>query len=341
LRDERPTFLVVLTNTALVTAAQLLLGAFLGQSLLHLHSVAFETTQKTAIPTLSLLQPDQVLLASLHMIGSIATNLGFMFGSASLVQIIKLMEPFQTLILSKLFSEEGRQITLGVVMSMSVTVGAAISLIKSRPEQPPLLSVLFAVLSGLTLSSRNVLQRRLYETTGPPSTAVSPRSLLTVARNQSETSPLERALVQFTFISLQSGVLVLCTMLIPLVCISPGGSILFAQETALRTYGDVLVWHPLYNAFSLITLAYCSALTHALLNAGKRVVAIAMAFLWFKEGFTGRNVIGLSVTLLGGSWYAYERQSKRTTKAPWAKVAVSLLILQLLFSSRWGTFLEF
>jgi uncharacterized ion transporter superfamily protein YfcC len=87
----------------------------------------------------------------------------------------------------------------------------------------------------------------------------------------------------------------------------------------------------------MITLAFCSALTHSLLNAGKRVVAIAMAIVWFKEGFTVRNVLGLAVTLLGGCWYTWE--SKKAKRQPltttWMKFIPALFILHFLFSSIW------
>ena len=241
-----------------------------------------------------------------------------MFGSASLVQIIKLMEPFQTLILSKMFSEEGKQITPGIITSMSVTVGAAISLIKSRPQTPPVLAVIFAVLSGFTLSSRNVLQRHQY-----------------VSVKHDEYGPLERALAQFMQISLQSGMLV-TAILLPLLLFGNPEHILYARQGAFHTYGDVFVWHPLYNAFSMITLGFCSALTHSLLNAGKRVVAIAMAIIWFKEGFTTKNIIGLAFTLVGGCWYTCESRSKgQASRGNWFKFGPTFLILYFLFSSEW------
>ena len=368
--EEKVSFFVVLTNTALMTAMQLLLGAVLGRVLLCLYSVVFRRNQPILYNSsnnnnncklgivIGSLQPAQILLAALHMIGSLATNLGFMFGSASLVQIIKLMEPFQTLLLTKLFSsEEGKHITPGIVASMSVTVGAAMSLIQTRPQQPPILSVLFAILSGLTLSSRNVLQRHQYLLPTSSSSllatggAGSPykqqqqqQQQLPVhhhqqdeSQQQQQLSQLERALVQFTQLSLQSGLVITCTLVLPLLCAMPSNKLLYLQDGALESHGDVFVWHPLYNAFSMITLAFCSALTHSLLNAGKRVVAIAMAIVWFKEGFTVRNVLGLAVTLLGGCWYTWE--SKKAKRQPltttWMKFIPALFILHFLFSSIW------
>ena len=76
LREEKLSFLPILTNTALVTAVQLLLGACLGRILLHFYSFIFKTKPIHVPLTPELLQPVQIMLALLHSIGSISTNLG-------------------------------------------------------------------------------------------------------------------------------------------------------------------------------------------------------------------------------------------------------------------------
>lgn len=322
-KTNEPPFVAVLAYTGFITAVQLLLGAAFGRFLLFLHSLIMQKKQTTFSLNLELSQPIKIILAGLHLIGSISTNLGFMFGSASLVQIIKLMEPFQTLILSKLFSEEGKHITPGIVTSMSVTVGAAISLIKSRPTKPPVLSVVFAILSGFTMCCRNVLQRQQF-------LSVKPGPNAPTKHTREDLSPLERALTQFIQMSLQSGLL-MSFLLLPLLLLNPDQS-LFIDGESLMKNGDVFLWHPLYNAFSMITLGFCSALTHSLLNAGKRVVAIAMAIIWFKEKFTVRNIVGLILTLVGGCWYTYESKNGGKSKDSWIKFLPTILILYFLFS---------
>ena len=90
----------------------------------------------------------------------------------------------------------------------------------------------------------------------------------------------------------------------------------------------VLTWHPLYNIFSMITLGFCSALTHSLLNAGKRVFAILMAILWFGEDFSIATVFGLLTVAGGGAWYSTE--SKNKAQGGWGKVGMAILILATL-----------
>jgi len=144
----QPSFMTILVNTCFVTATQLLFGAALGRLMILAYDIFFGAKGQLhySIPK----QSADVILSALHCAGSIFTNLGFMYGSASLVQVIKLLEPFETLLLSKmLLEDEGKHFTRGIVSAMALTVGAAISLIKSRPEQPPVLSCLFALCSGL------------------------------------------------------------------------------------------------------------------------------------------------------------------------------------------------
>lgn len=81
----RNSLLTITAITSVVTAFQLFLGAFVGYCLLVLHAVLVPSAQR---PTLGLLRFDfrGSILSALHGIGSICTNLGFMYGSASLVR---------------------------------------------------------------------------------------------------------------------------------------------------------------------------------------------------------------------------------------------------------------
>jgi hypothetical protein len=73
----------------------------------------------------------------------------------------------------------------------------------------------------------------------------------------------------------------------------------------------VFVWHPLYNVFSMMALSYVSALTHSLLNVGKRVMSILVVILWFWEPFAHSTAFYLLLTLMGGLWYSVEQSKKK------------------------------
>ena len=305
-----------MSTMAVVTSMQLGFGACIGYVLLLVLSFFLQrvTPSLTSMVTLN---RDEIFAGSLHGVGSVCTNLGFMFGSASLVQILKLLEPFETLALSELLIPEEGRITQGVVSSMIVLVGAAVSLIRIRPEPPHPYSVLFAILSGCTLSCRNVLQRRQHRAKeGTSGTTVAVADTV-----DSQLAKMERSIQQFTKLSLQSSILSGILGLV-LQLVSP------AMPSVMLLNWKVLTWHPLYNIFSMITLGFCSALTHSLLNAGKRVFAIFMAILWFGEDFTVATACGLVTVAGGGAWYSTE--SKNRMQGGWHKVGVAVLIMAAL-----------
>jgi drug/metabolite transporter (DMT)-like permease len=238
-----------------------------------------------------------------------------MYGKASLVQVLKLLEPFETLLLSQLLFQEGNACSMGIISSMMLVVGAAMSLLKLQSTTLVPQAVGFAILSGLTLSCRNVLQRKHHYHN---------------SKTSQEWTKLEKSVVQFTQLSLYSGVWM--------------GAIAILSYAMIRSYFvqpsiQVLLWHPLYNIFSMITLGFCSALTHSLLNAGKRVFAICMAMLWFREGLNLSTLAGLCLVGVGGSWYSWEckqPESSSTKKGrEYNKVVLSIsaLVALLWFQS--------
>jgi drug/metabolite transporter (DMT)-like permease len=285
-------FLSTFTITSVATCVQLLLGALIGRLLL----LGLNRDITWAQITSSHWFP----LSTLHAVGSLATNLGFMYGKASLVQVLKLLEPFETFVLSQVLFREGT-FSVGVVSSMLVVVGAAMSLLKLQSTPPAPQAVMFALVSGLTLSCRNVLQRKHHHVNHPTVSSASSSSSSKPQPPQ-HLSKLEKSVVQFTQLSFYSA---LWTGAIAMVCVA------MIQPYWVAPSARVLVWHPLYNVFSMITLGFCSALTHSLLNAGKRVFAICMTMIWFAdEGLNPATLAGLFLVGVGGSWYSWESKRK-------------------------------
>jgi hypothetical protein len=246
------------------------------------------------------------------------------------VQIIKLLEPFEILLLTGLcLPDERKLLTMGVSSSMTLTVGAAMSLIQSQTTKPHWNAVAFALLSGFTLSTRNVLQRRQHSNCSTQSTSSSTQST-------ASTSVMEKSLMQFTKLSWQSAWFMLVFSMILFLVLG----LYQTTEVALKVIKTaiqginwgILTWHPMYNSLSMITLGYCSALTHSLLNAGKRVFAIVMAIVWFREAVTRGTVVGLTLVFCGGCWYTVESKAKGEGHQYWMRLTkpmISLLLLQL------------
>jgi drug/metabolite transporter (DMT)-like permease len=275
-----PRFLDTLATTCFITCLQLLMGAWIGRLILFGLNRNMRWEQVTSTHWWP--------LSFLHAIGSLATNLGFMHGRASVVQLLKLVEPFETLGLSLLFFREGTA-NGGVLSSMVLVVGAATSLLKIQSTKTAPLAIVFAILSGLSLSARNVLQRKHHRTND----------------GVKELSKLECSIVQFTQLSFYSGIGMGSISAVLFVMIQP---------SILSPSASMILWHPLYNVFSMITLGFSSALTHSLLNAGKRVVSILMTVIWFKEGLNSKLLAGLLLVFVGGSWYSYEIKQKPNLK---------------------------
>ena len=286
-------FLSTMALAGIVTCLQLLAGALLGRLLL--------LALNRSITWKHIMGTHWLPLSGLHAAGSLATNLGFMYGKASLVQVIKLLEPFETLLWSQLLFQEGK-CSMGIFSSMIVVVGAAMSLLKLQSTPPHPLSIHFAILSGLVLTCRNVLQRKHHHSH---------------QEGMQHWSKLDKSVVQFTQLSLFSGLWT--------------GAFAFTLYILVRPYlvpcdFQVLLWHPLYNVFSMITLGFCSALTHSLLNAGKRVFAICMAMLWFREGLNPPTLAGLALVGVGGSWYSWETKRKNMALPPEYKKLVRSMV---------------
>ncbi|GAX21534.1 hypothetical protein FisN_6Hh424 [Fistulifera solaris] len=318
--------------TSVVTTLQLFLGALVGYVLLLLHALLsiISTQRSFRSPDRSvftIFQFRESISSALHGIGSICTNLGYMYGSASLVQIIKLLEPFEILLLTRLFlPDERKLLTMGVASSMILTVGAAISLIQSKSSQPHVHAVTFALLSGFTLSTRNVLQRQQHSNNSAQPSSSSPPS----------TGVLETSLMQFTKLSWQSAWFMVAFSMMLFLLLGLHQSLPVALDVFDATihgiHWGILTWHPMYNSLSMITLGYCSALTHSLLNAGKRVFAIVMAIVWFRETVTRGTMVGLTLVFGGGCWYTMESKAKGEGPQYWMRLAkpmISLLLLQL------------
>jgi drug/metabolite transporter (DMT)-like permease len=340
--------LSILYTCCFITSRQLVLGAAIGRVLLlGLNStLTWSKIQSTHWWPMSVL----------HGVGSLATNIGFMYGKASVIQVLKLLEPFETLLLSQLLFRESTFST-GVISSMALVVGAAVSLLTLQPTSPSPQAISAAVVSGATLSCRNVLQRK-HHRLGPTSssrTATTPTATTTTtthnqrsnvhtqssssssasssASSSTSTSSskwdrLEKSIVQFTQLSFYSGLYVgVVSLLLRGILVKPDE---YGYGTSYSSFNynynnhntntpspslQLFLWHPLYNIFSMITLGFCSAITHSLLNSGKRVFAICLAILWFHEGLNPATIAGLFLVGVGGFWYLAEGTSKPSSSS--------------------------
>lgn len=321
----------------IIVCLQLGTGAFIGRLIQYFMSGVLNQWKPISEPyygpatTLDILS---IALISLHGLGSLCTNLGYFYGKAAVVQIIKLLEPFETLVFSYFLMPLETNFSLALLLSMMVVITNAIFLLLETESKaiPNTYSIVFAILSSFTLSLRNVLQRK------------SQRESL----SKMDMTLMQRSVYQFTKLSMESlfCIIILASFLqfwlyfwpsqIPASIseiLSPILKILSVKDAG------VIIWHPSYNIFSTIIIGWFVALTHSLLNAGKRIFAIVMAIIWFHEEFTSKTIVYLSAIIFGGLWYTNEsnrlektspltmKPSTNTRKiGKWLMIAVFMIV---------------
>ena len=241
----------------------------------------------------------RLIVGNLHFLGCLFTNLGFAYGSASLVQVIKLLEPIETLFLTALinvfFIRRDHGITFTKALSVVIIVfGTSLLLMRKGMQQHiNYLSVAFALCSGFAMASRNVVQKS--------------------ADNLSDRRdvPWKQAAVNgmFNFSSITAMAAIpasLCLGMAEIMGSSQidGSIIMWMMRSAGQPGAQAVIFHGLYNIASISVLTLISAQSHSLLNVGKRIVNVAVAAVVFHEPVGPIGILGLVIAAIGGAIYS-------------------------------------
>ena len=323
------------------TTLQLLVGLFVASLLSWIMSQrSSDFRPKTSItlvadnsgsprfPTSKKLQSNNLIIGLLHFFGTLSTNLGYSYGSASFVQVLKLLEPVETLILTlfanfwcfKIKSDDSihqgpqtQQIApLKAVSVIVIVAGTSMLLLSDEMEDKVnYQTVVTSILSGLSMSSRNVAQKtmKLQQQQDANKNA---------SRNVHENLSQPAILIGLdNFIQITSHAVVISMVHLPFLIISIA---LRGKHTEL---GDVLKWfltsgwvhvqgkeaiilHGLYSIGSISVLSLITAQSHSLLNVGNRIVNVIVAAIFFHQPLGVKGGIGLCVAAVGGILYCKE-----------------------------------
>jgi hypothetical protein len=248
----------------------------------------------------TLLEP-HATVAVAHAVGSFMTNLGFFYGSATVVQLVKLLEPYVVLLLLRCLCAASKTDFLSLWGSLlTITVGAYFSVtgVSERAQKTDnLVSSIFAsVGSALMISLRNVMKAK--------------------RNSERSTNGIERFNSAFiwsemedfrSFSSRGARILlipaVLLNMLYLFAAPSKVRSVLFFElfdQSALWT----IILHPCYNMFSLAALTRLPVVTHSLLGVFKRITSVLFAVYFAHEVTDHRFKRGIILSFLGGVWYS-------------------------------------
>ena len=237
--------------------------------------------------------------------------MGFAFGSASVVQIIKLLEPIETLLLTVLVNGTTVSKLHGITVSKTLAVlaivgGTSLLLAKKRDsgsigQNVNFHSVFFSICSGLAMASRNVVKK------------MSPTKASLDVKSPRQIHPWKDAatngLINFFSITFVGAIpATFCLILAELkgssVITSSGNISSWMLSLPGGDGNQAILFHGLYNISSISVLSLMSAQSHSLLNVGKRIFNVIYASIVFQESISQNGVIGISIAFAGGVIYS-------------------------------------
>ena len=270
-----------------------------------------------------------VAIGALHFAGCLCTNLGFAFGSASLVQIVKLLEPIETLIFTVVVTKSLSSVTARKTFSMfAIIIGTSMLLLqKNNNASSNSNAIVFALCSGICMAGRNTAVKKF--------DSKLPAKEEKKSYNQEQQVDWHMAAVDGIqkFIQITGSATLVSVLALPFaVGLSASGNMISAT-TLLLSSGWIglqsIIYHGLYNIASISVLCLISAQSHSLLNVGKRVSNVLVAATVFQENIGIQGIMGLLVAATGGFAYLSSPKGKRRNVRPALKINKILRITTL------------
>ncbi len=262
-----------------LTTSQLVLGSFISLPFILSKGRSSHGRDGSGV---ALRSSSHILVGILHYCGCLCTNCGFLYGSASLVQIVKLLEPIQTLvfiaIINAIMSLQGNHNKVDrkafslrkIAATLIVIFGTSMLLAQKTLDTPPI-AIAFALGSGLCMSLRNVIKKNLQSS----------------EENHSDDSRDTGSTFRHLFLRGLHNFSTITTMsVLPSLAVSFLATIFNDHMQHLPTLFhyepkailiEAVLFHCLYNIFSITVLSLTSAPVHSLLNVGKRISNVIVA----------------------------------------------------------------
>eukprot|EP00574_Skeletonema_japonicum_P010203 CAMPEP_0201728936 /NCGR_PEP_ID=MMETSP0593-20130828/17483_1 /ASSEMBLY_ACC=CAM_ASM_000672 /TAXON_ID=267983 /ORGANISM="Skeletonema japonicum, Strain CCMP2506" /LENGTH=602 /DNA_ID=CAMNT_0048221179 /DNA_START=265 /DNA_END=2073 /DNA_ORIENTATION=- len=324
----------ILLLAQLLTTLQLVLGTVFSITFFACRRLLYGKTRGSTMNIFhKKVRVFDLFIGILHYVGSMCTNMGYAYGSASLVQCVKLLEPIETLILMVLAifvrdsilsrswdttkHEIQQFVSVRKVLSTFVVVGGTTLLLVQKSLEPNPKSIIFAVVSGFCMASRNVLKKTTSSISSDSrgerheesSQTSSTKSDSGGGRNEESSHGAFVVGVQsFTFITTMAAIPAVVTTLVWYIpkfssLNSIVSYLLKSENDALADLGRAVVFHCLFNVFSITVLSLTSATTHSLMNVGKRIVNVLTAAAYFGVKLSVLGKAGISLAAVGAFIY--------------------------------------
>ena len=273
-----------------------------------------------------------IIIGLFHCIASICTNIGYGYGSASLVQVVKLLEPVETLLLSALVQKTLEGLSFKKVTSTMAIIAGTFMLLSNPLIEVNPTSVMFAIGSGICMASRNVLSKECQKPDAE-SAALSPEAM-PEARTFEEI--LVKGMQNFANITITAAISALVVSFFMVLYSFQLLKTLIPQllHVSPEILNQTVIFHCLYNMASITVLSLTSATSHSLLNVGKRIANVTIVSMVFNIPLTSSGKIGLVVAAIGAFFYndnlSLAWQNKVSFRQKWYLViTVILFYLQL------------
>lgn len=284
-REQFDAMLKLLTETAIFTSQQLLLGLVLaGWYVFYYEDGKFVWGGKLK-ENLRIF----CVLGILHGMGAFTTNVGFFYGKVSMVMVIKMLEPFQTVFFTYVpgFGTPVRLSFKSWIGLILVVTGGILSVWKEStlsPDSRWMVSIGFATISAFSLSARNVLQRRLS------------------FAEESEEKPTKKQVLSRQIMKFAGFSFFGLGFLIMVVIFLWGLSyIAFGSSPVVLPPVGATVLHPVYNLTSIMVLGFVNPIIHSIFNVMKRILTIVVAMLWFQETPSRVGLLGIVLVIAGST----------------------------------------
>jgi len=259
-----------------------------------------------------------ILLGLLHYGGSLCTNIGFGYGSASLVQVIKLLEPIETLLLAAFVSYMTGPFDKSIVspnkaMGTIIIVAGTSMLLTQKSMVVNGTSVAFALVSGMCLACRNVLKKQQQQHQKQPQKQHSTSTTATF-HNTFVNGVCDFAnITSMSILPALMGTLMLMAyhivfhhnhkILLQLLSPHHNDTTATTQLLDYKPLFCAITFHCLYNISSITVLSLTSAPVHSLLNVGKRIANVVAAAVVFGTPLSSTGKAGILLAGFGSCLY--------------------------------------
>ena len=217
-----------------------------------------------------------ILISFSYTLGFVFTNIAFSLVHVSFAETIKAAEPISSVLIGFLILNENNN---WQTYASLLPICAGISISCRGEHQFQWLGFLFALLSNFCFSYRAVLSKHLFK----------------IYSFQMDEITL---FVNISFIGL--------TLLIPLWAYLEGMQViqLIMMQSQIGWYIVPLycfngLAYATYNIMSILVLSRTDLVTHAVLNAFRRVFIIVTTSIYFKTHLSNLNIIGVFIAIAG------------------------------------------